>query len=88
MSDNDVISVTVPAALSPADAPGMRDEVVEKLSAALASGGNLTIEIDGEQPNPCSLQILVGARRSADQKDANITYTGTGSEAFSSVEIN
>ncbi|MEM9060922.1 MAG: hypothetical protein AAGD13_10720 [Pseudomonadota bacterium] len=88
MSKQELISATIPAVVSPAEAAGIRDEMLAKLQGAKDGGRKLTIEIDGEQPNPCSLQILIGAKRSADLGDLKIEWAGTGADAFSEIEVN
>jgi hypothetical protein len=57
--------VVIPAALSPADANAARDALLAGLAAAREAGTAFAVELDGEQPWPCAVQLLAAAGTSA-----------------------
>ena len=58
-------TVTIAAALSPADANAARDALLAALAAARGNGAELRVELDGPAPWPCAVQLLAAAGKSA-----------------------
>ena len=58
-------TVVIRAALSPADANAARDALSAGLAAAAAAGTALSVEIEGDAPWPCAVQLLAAAEKSA-----------------------
>ena len=58
-------SVVIRAALSPADANAARDSLMAGLAAAREAGTAFAVDLDGEQPWPCAVQLLAAAEKSA-----------------------
>lgn len=59
------IAVTIPAAVSPAEANTLRDRLLAALSAAEANGLTIEAEIDGTPVLPCAQQLLVSLEKTA-----------------------
>ena len=79
-AQGDAGPVTIPAALSPADAREVHARLLAALQAARETGGPLAVEIDGERPWPCALQLLAAAERSA--REAGLDFApGTAAAA-------
>jgi len=57
--------VTIAAALRPSEANAARDALRQALEAARTAGTPLAVEIEGEQPWPCAVQLLAAAEKSA-----------------------
>lgn len=53
------------AALSPADAASARDAALDIIATAAQSKSALHVDLDGDDPSPCAMQLLVSAARSA-----------------------
>lgn len=53
------------ASLSPADASAARDVALEAVSSAVKTKAALKIELDGDGPSPCAMQLVVSAARTA-----------------------
>jgi sugar/nucleoside kinase (ribokinase family) len=58
-------SVVIRAALSPADANAARDALLAGLAAAREAGTAFAVDLDGDQPWPCAVQLLAAAEKSA-----------------------
>lgn len=59
-------TIEICAALTPADAGAARDRLVAAFDGAGAEG--IALDLDGEAPMPCALQLLVAARRTAEAR--------------------
>lgn len=76
--------VVVPAKLSPVDAEALREAALAALTAA---DGELSIDVDGDEPSVCALQILIAAKRSADAKGLNVALSESAEAALANVEM-
>lgn len=80
--------IVIPAALSPADADGVRNSTLKMLDAAKAGEGSLSLDIDGDALTPCAIQLVVATRRTAQQLGVVIEISECSQAALSAIQLN
>ena len=60
------VRIVLPAGLTPADAAAMAGEMRSGLAEVAASGQPLRLDLDGGNPGPVAVQLLVALMRSAE----------------------
>lgn len=74
------------ADLPPADAAETRDLAQARLEEAEAASAPLTVDIEGERPTPCALQILVATTKSAERRGIDLSPTAEAQTVLSSLD--
>lgn len=81
MTPKETSSVVIPAALSPADAEGIRLEALERLEGAKTTGA-VSLDVDGASLTPCALQILIATTRTAERMGVTLEISEQGKSAL------
>lgn len=75
------------AVISPADAPAECDRAKAAMVAAEGAGTPLSVDLDGDMPNPCTLQLLIATVRSGRNKGVEVTLSERASAILSDIQI-
>ena len=82
MMAQDASSIVIPAVLSPADAEGIRIGALEALEGSTQREHSMIVEVEGDSPTPCALQILVAVTRTAERLGQTLEISERGNAAL------
>ena len=83
-SDVPTGQITIPADLAVSNATAVHAAAVEALGTA---DQTLHLELDGDEPTVCALQLLISAKRSAESLSLKLTLSDTAEAAFKDIEM-